>query len=162
MKNCIFCELVEGKTEAKIIYEDEKHIAFLTPFPNTEGFTVVATKEHLDSYIFNLKEKDYLDLMLFSRKVGKMLGEALETKRTSLIMEGMGINHAHVKLVPLYGIEGDNWKQVKSNYPKFYPKYPGYVASHDGPKMDVKRLNQIHKKILKNVKDLKLNNKSSS
>jgi histidine triad (HIT) family protein len=46
MKDCIFCKIVKGKAPAHKIWEDKKHLAFLSIFPNTEGFTVVITKKH--------------------------------------------------------------------------------------------------------------------
>lgn len=35
---CIFCEIVAGKAPCHRIWEDEKHLAFLSIFPNTQGF----------------------------------------------------------------------------------------------------------------------------
>lgn len=148
MNNCIFCKIVQGIEPSKIIYEDQKFIAFLTPFPNTDGFTVVATKDHFTSYIFDLPEEVYLELLLFSKKVGKFLDKSLNVKRTGMIFEGMGINHAHVKLIPLYGIKEGKWKPVNSNKPIFYETYPGYIASHDGPKQSKERLNSIYQNII--------------
>ncbi len=151
MKDCIFCKIVTREIPTRIIYEDDKHIAFLTPFPNTDGFTVVATKNHSASYIFDLDDDEYIELLRFAQKVGKMLDKALGTKRTGLIMEGMGVDHAHVKLIPLHGIESDKWLAINSNYPKFYEKYPGYIASHNGPKQSQEDQDKIHKQILASV-----------
>lgn len=151
MSECIFCKIINKELPAKVIYEDEKHIAFLTPFPNTDGFTVVATKSHSSSYIFDLENEEYIALLKFSKKVGKLLDKALGTKRTGLIMEGMGINHAHTKLIPMHGIESDDWVAVNSNYPKFYENYPGYIASHDGPKQDEEKQNMIYFRILDSI-----------
>ncbi|MBW2971045.1 HIT domain-containing protein, partial [Candidatus Woesearchaeota archaeon] len=56
MGECIFCKIVKGEIPCHNIWEDEKHIAFLSIFPNTPGFTVVATKKHYPSYAFDLPE----------------------------------------------------------------------------------------------------------
>ena len=53
-KNCIFCKIVNKESPAHIVWEDERHIAFLSIFPNTEGTTVVIPKEHHTSYLFDL------------------------------------------------------------------------------------------------------------
>lgn len=37
---CIFCQIVEGKAPCHKVWEDEHHLAFLSIFPNTDGFTV--------------------------------------------------------------------------------------------------------------------------
>ena len=52
MKGCIFCKIVRGEAPCHKIWEDEKHLAFLSIFPNTEGFSVVITKKHYPSYAF--------------------------------------------------------------------------------------------------------------
>ena len=109
MNNCIFSKIISGKAPARILLENDDFIAFLTPFPNTDGFTVVATKAHLTSYIFDLPEDVYLDFLLFSKKVGKLLDQSLGVQRTGMIFEGMGIDHAHIKLIPLHGINGEKW-----------------------------------------------------
>ena len=43
---CIFCQIVEGKAPCHKVWEDEHHLAFLSIFPNTDGFTVVIPKKH--------------------------------------------------------------------------------------------------------------------
>ena len=45
--DCIFCDLVEGIVPSHQIWEDDDHLAFLSIFPNTKGFSVVITKEHI-------------------------------------------------------------------------------------------------------------------
>ena len=56
MGNCIFCEIVKKNIPSHTIWEDEKHLAFLSIFPNTEGFTVVIPKKHYPSYAFDVPE----------------------------------------------------------------------------------------------------------
>lgn len=53
MDNCIFCKMVNGEEPCHKIWEDEKHLAFLSVYPNTEGFSVVITKQHYPSYAFD-------------------------------------------------------------------------------------------------------------
>ena len=38
---CIFCQIVRGEAPAHRIWEDDQYLAFLSIFPNTEGFSVV-------------------------------------------------------------------------------------------------------------------------
>lgn len=44
---CIFCQIVEGKAPCHKVWEDEHHLAFLSIFPNTDGFTVVIPKKNI-------------------------------------------------------------------------------------------------------------------
>jgi histidine triad (HIT) family protein len=142
-EDCFFCRLIQGKEKRWMIYEDDRHIAFLTPFPNTPGFTVLATREHLSSYIPSLAEERFLELMSAARKLALTLDHKLGTKRTGIVMEGMGIDHAHVKLIPMHGIPDGEWKPILSHRDEFNEQYRGYLTTHDGPRMSDTELDRI-------------------
>lgn len=147
--DCIFCKIADKTIDSHIIWEDEKHIAFLSLFPNTDGFTVVATKDHYPSYNFDLPDNILTGLVLASKKVGKLLDKSFENVgRTGLIMEGFGVDHVHTKLIPMHGT-GDmkKWKPVLSSNKKFFETYEGYLSSHDCDQADGAKLFDIADKI---------------
>lgn len=147
--DCVFCRIVAGELPAHKIWEDAQHLAFLSIFPNTPGFSVVITKEHHPSYLFELPESTYLQLMLAARKVGLLLDQAFDTVgRTGCFMEGFGINHAHVKLSPMHGTTGE-WRPIKSNVSKYFETYEGYLSSHDHARADDALLAEIAQTIRK-------------
>ena len=67
--NCIFCKIVKGEIPCHKIWEDEKHLAFLSIFPNTDGFSVVIPKKHFSSYAFDLPDEVLSELVIASKKV---------------------------------------------------------------------------------------------
>src|SRR3989344_9098331 len=69
MDTCIFCQIVSREAPSYTIWEDEKHIAFLSIFPNTEGTTVVITKAHYPSYAFDLPDEVLAELVLAAKEV---------------------------------------------------------------------------------------------
>ncbi len=144
---CLFCRLVAGSEHAWTVWEDEAHMAFLTPFPNTPGFTVVVPKRHLGSYVLSLEPDDYLSLLLAARQVALLLDRTLGTRRTGLIAEGMGVDHAHVKLFPMHGVPDGPWTAVHSTVRTFYDRYQGFIASHDGPRMPDEQLEALARRI---------------
>ena len=64
MSDCIFCKIVKGEAPCHKIWEDKNHLAFLSIFPNTEGFSVVVTKKHYPSYVFDLPDNILEKLIL--------------------------------------------------------------------------------------------------
>jgi histidine triad (HIT) family protein len=146
--DCFFCRIVAGKEKSWKVFEDEKHLAFLTPFPNTPGFTVVIPKQHLSSDVLSLDEREYIELLLAAKKFAKILNERLGCERSGLIIEGMGIDHAHVKLIPMHGIEQGEWKAMLSDETSFSETYQGVLTTHDGPRMSDEELDMIQRKIL--------------
>jgi len=146
--DCLFCRIISGDQKSWKVYEDEHHVAFLTPFPNTPGFTVLVTREHLHSDVLNLDEDRYLEFMKTARILAKQLNKKLGAKRTGLIIEGMGIDHAHIKLIPMHGIPEGEWKPILSSLKEFTDEYKGYLSTHDGPKMSDEELDEIQKVLL--------------
>jgi len=73
--------------------------------PNTRGMTLILTKKHYDSYAFDMSDKDYSKFLIVTKKVSKLLEKGLNVQRVAMVMEGMGINHAHIKLYPLHGVK---------------------------------------------------------
>lgn len=148
MTSCIFCQIVCGTSPSHQIWEDDKHLAFLSIFPNTLGVTVVITKEHYPSYIFDLSDEVSQGLFQAAKKVGKLLDSHLEdVGRTSLVAEGFGVDHAHFKLFPMHGTKISSWKPLHSKVDKYFDKYEGYISTHDYQRADDNLLARLAKKI---------------
>lgn len=140
--------MVKGEAPCHKIWEDEKHLAFLSIYPNTEGFSVVITKTHYPSYNFDLPDDVLKDFIVAIKKVAKLLDAKLgDVGRTGLIFEGMQIDHAHAKLFPMHGTDPKNWKAVGSHVDKYFDVYEGYISSHNGPRTDDSKLAELAKKI---------------
>ncbi len=148
MENCIFCQIVEGKAPSDKIWEDENHLAFLSIYPNTEGFTVVIPKKHYSSYAFDLPDEVLKNLIVAAKKVGKLLDKKLEdVGRTALIFEGFQVDHVHAKLFPMHGTKMKEWRPISSPLNKYFNKYEGYVSSNNYKRADDKILASLAKKI---------------
>lgn len=140
--------IAAGTAPCHKIWENEKYLAFLSIFPNTEGFSVVITKEHYGSYVFDLPEDITNGLMEASRETAKLLDERLEdVGRTGLIFEGFGVDHIHAKLFPMHGTTSDNWERRSSSIDKYFQQYEGYISSHDYKRADEEELATLAKRI---------------
>lgn len=148
-EECIFCKIVKGELPCHKIWEDEKHLAFLSIFPNTEGFTVVIPKKHYPSYYFDLSDETLSELIIATKKVAKLIDAKLEdVGRTGMIFEGFGVDHVHSKLFPMHGTANmEKWKEINSKVDKFFDKYEGYISSHDYKRADDEKLKKIAEKI---------------
>lgn len=147
--SCIFCDIVSGKSPGHKIWEDEKYIAILSIYPNTEGFSVVLPKKHYPSYAFDLDDITLGELVIASKKVARLIDQAFnDVGRTGMIFEGFGVNHVHSKLFPMHGTGGKTeWSEVKSNVDKFFLNYEGYISSHDHVRESDDRLKEVARKI---------------
>lgn len=146
MEECVFCKIIKGKIPSKKIWEDEKHLAILDIFPNTKGMTLVMPKKHFDSDATEMDNESYISLMLAAKVVSKLLEKKLRVKRVAMVMEGMGINHVHIKLYPLYGLD-KKFEKMWSKDKVYFKNYPGYISTQLGPKMKEEEFEEIRRKI---------------
>ncbi len=148
--DCIFCLIAQGKTPSHKVWEDATHMAFLSIFPNTEGFTVVAPKEHAGSYAFEQSDEQLSALMLATKKVALILDSYFEdVSRCGMFFEGFGVDHLHSKLYPMHGTgKMEEWQPVESNKTDMYfEKYPGYLSSNNSKRADDAKLAALAEKI---------------
>ncbi|WP_110598663.1 HIT family protein [Salinicola lusitanus] len=136
--SCIFCDIVAGRAPAHRIWEDESHLAFLSIFPNTEGFSVVIPKAHHGSYAFEQEDAVLRELIVATKQVARRLDRALEgVARCGMFFEGYGVDHLHAKLFPMHGTGDDAaFKPVESRVDKYFDVYEGYLSSHDYRRAD--------------------------
>ncbi len=142
----IFDQIVSGEMKSWQVWEDDKFLAFLTPFPNTPGFTVVIPKQNPGDYIFSLDDTLYADFMEAVKTVANILEKAFDTSRVALIFEGTGVAHVHAKLIPLHGQLADE-TGVWSPHQEFNEEYQGWLTTAEGPKMSDEQLDEIQAKI---------------
>lgn len=147
MSDTIFDKIARGEHDAWKVWEDDNFLAFLTPFPNTPGLTVVIPKRNTGDYVFSLDDVDYAGLMTASRNVAKILEKAFDTPRVALVFEGTGVAYVHAKLYPLHG-ELAGQTNVWSDTTEFVENYRGWITTIEGPKMDDAELARMQQKIL--------------
>lgn len=145
--DCIFCKIVAGEIPSYKIYEDENFLGILDLFPGMKGMTLLLTKEHYDSYIFEMPDNIYTDFVLTAKKLGQIIDKNLGVKRTAMVMEGMGVNHAHIKLYPLHGLD-EEYEPIVADEKKYSDKYEGYISTLMGPKAGDEDLKELQKLFL--------------
>ncbi len=100
-EHSIFCKIVNGEIPCYKIYEDENVLAFLDAFPSAAGQALVIPKKHLAPWLFNLDDETFCKLMLAAKKVVKAIDKAMRPLKTGLMVEGLEVEHIHIKIFPL-------------------------------------------------------------
>ena len=96
----IFTKIVLGEIPCYKIAEDKNYLAFLDINPNTKGHTLVIPKKEINK-LFDLDQKEYLDLMSFSYRVAKAIEKTVPCKRIGMSVIGLEVPHVHVHLIPI-------------------------------------------------------------
>lgn len=148
MAFCAFCEIVSGNFDSAKVWEDDKFLAFLDINPNTKGMTVVVSKDHHNgSYIMDMDDKVYADFFLAAKKVSKILEKGLGVERVILVVEGLMINHPHIKLYPVHGLQ-EKFEEVLADETVYFEKYEGYISTRLGPGVELSELKKLTSDIL--------------
>ena len=142
MDPCIFCQIAQGQLDAVQIWENEEFFAALDINPNVKGMTLVISKDHYDSDLCNMPDATYKNFFGAARQVSELLKTGLDVKRIAMVVEGMGINHAHIKLYPLYGLP-ETFQSIWCKERIYFEKYPGYITTQLGPQADIDELKKL-------------------
>ena len=131
----LFARIVRGELPQRRVWEDENHVAVLTPFCNTPGFTVVVPRLHLPSDIFSLDGDDFEKLIRATYIVAQHLKKGFGNAKCGMIFEGYEIDYAHVKLIPIHEGEGEGDWKAGDPLPEaeYQERYAGFVTSLEGP-----------------------------
>ena len=134
--NCIFCNVVNGKQEAHVIFEDNSHIAIMDKYPIQLGHSLVMPKIHHEKIVD-----------MSNDEVGALFSRVPVVARAILAATGAdGFNigqnngksanqiipHVHVHVIPRYQKIGNSWARRM-------------IAQNDD-------LNELAKKIRDNIK----------
>jgi histidine triad (HIT) family protein len=108
MEDSIFTKIINGEIPCHKVYEDDEVIAFLDVHPMAEGHTLVVPKRQID-HVWDLDRKTYAHLFGVTKRLGKHIRTVLQATRVGLVVEGFGVPHAHIHLIPIE--HGDDLKR---------------------------------------------------
>lgn len=112
MEESIFTKIIKGEIPCYKVYEDDQTFAFLDNDPLSDGHVLVVPKKQVDK-IYDLDDETYKALFAAVKKVCRQIEDVLGV-RAGLVVEGLGVPHAHVHVVPMY--DGDVL-QLHHGYP---------------------------------------------
>ncbi len=97
----IFTRIINGEIPCHKIYEDDRVIAFLDQHPQSPGHTLVVPKVQVD-HIWDLSDEEYSYLWETAKKIGGHIRGVIASPRVGIVVEGFGVPHVHIHLVPIY------------------------------------------------------------
>ncbi|RMJ23267.1 hypothetical protein PHISP_05875 [Aspergillus sp. HF37] len=144
--NNLFARIVRGELDQWRVWESSTHVAFLTPFANTPGFTVLVPRRHLSSDILALSDSGLYGLEDAIYQVSQLLKSSLWLERIGVIFEGFEIDYAHAKLIPMHPNEEPSNTSTPS-VDAYSLTYRGFVSSKPGPRVPARTLLSLSQKL---------------
>lgn len=107
--DCLFCEIIQKKKDAFILYEDDAAVAVLDMSPRAKGHALVLPKKHTET-IFGLTDAEMGPFMVAVRNTALLLEKKLSPRGFTIginhgKVSGQFVEHLHVHIMPRY--EGD-------------------------------------------------------
>ncbi len=117
--NCIFCDIVERKARAEILFENDKIISFLDIRPVNFGHTLVIPKRHYKDFI-SLPNDELPGLIKVTQQMSAAVQKGLNPDGFNLIVNngisaGQTVFHFHFHIIPRFANDF-NFKPRFKNY----------------------------------------------
>ena len=110
---CIFCEIVAGRADASVVYEDDHVIAFLDLFPVNEGHTLVVPKTHA-TYLNDMDAETGMRVFAAAQRLAQAVRDSgIRCEGVNLVLAdgeaaGQEVFHVHLHVLPRYA--GDQFE----------------------------------------------------
>jgi histidine triad (HIT) family protein len=102
MADCIFCKIASHEIPGYIVWENERFVAMLDIKPVNPGHLLIIPKDHVE-VVFSMDDARYAEAFAIAKSLSAPLQRATDAVRIGLAVEGFGVDHAHIHLIPLHG-----------------------------------------------------------
>lgn len=104
--DCIFCDIASKISEAEIIFENEKVIAFLDINPVNYGHTLLIPKKHFDNFL-TIPNDELAELTKLTQYIAGAVKRAVKADGFNIISNngmsaGQSVFHFHYHIIPRY------------------------------------------------------------
>jgi histidine triad (HIT) family protein len=100
MADCIFCKIIAKEIPSYLVWEDDRFMAFLDLRPVSPGHLLIIPKEHIEN-VFDMPSGLYEAIFKTAKALSTPLQKAMSSVRVGIVVEGFGVPHTHLHLVPI-------------------------------------------------------------
>ena len=104
--SCIFCDIINGKAPAYVLFQDEYLIAFMDKYPLSKGHVLIVPVQHAEK--MHLVNDEALARIL---PLAKRIANAMELKDYNILQNNgqiahQAVMHVHFHIIPKREDEG--------------------------------------------------------
>ena len=112
-KQCIFCQIIAGKIQARKVYEDDKVTAILDINPANPGHILLLTKEHY-SIMPQLPDDEVAHVFMVAKHLSNSMLRSIDAQGTNIIVAngiaaGQRAQHFMAHIIPRKENDGVNF-----------------------------------------------------
>jgi histidine triad (HIT) family protein len=127
MADCVFCEIVSGRTEAEVVLERDDVLGFLDVRPLFKGHVLLVPREHVET-LPDLPAEQRDGFLAAAQDIATAVKEALGAQGSFMALNNtvsQSVPHLHLHVVPRTkgdGLRGFFWPRTRYA--------PGEAAEH--------------------------------
>lgn len=126
----VFSMIINRDLPGEFVWEDDDCVAILSINPIQTGHTLVVPRAEIDHWL-DVPLDLAAHLMVVAHTVGTAQMAALEPPRVALIIAGYEVPHAHLHVIPMYGIGDLDFANAKASVsPEELAQAAGALRSH--------------------------------
>ncbi len=99
--SCIFCKIIKNEIPAYKVWENNNFLVFLDVNPINPGHILLIPKKHFEE-VFDLDDDLYDEVFQIIKKISKPLRNITNAKKVGVAIEGLGVSHCHIHIVPIH------------------------------------------------------------
>lgn len=103
MDNCIFCQIVAGKSPSYKIYEDDYFFGFLDYRPLNPGNSLLIPKNH---YRWVYDVPNFGGYWEIAKRIALITQKTVESHSVDFLTLGYEVPHAHIRIIPRFENDG--------------------------------------------------------
>lgn len=116
----LFQKIIDKEIPSKVIYEDEKYLAFLDISQATKGHTLIIPKEATES-VLTARPETVAEINIIAQRVAKAYMDDFGAKGVNILtnaneVAGQTVNHYHVHVLPRYSEDELNFDFKENNF----------------------------------------------
>lgn len=96
----LFTKIIRGELPSRLIWRDDRAVAFLTIAPLRPGHTLVVPVEEIDHWL-DVPPELMQHLTLVAQKIGQALQRTFRPEKVGLMIAGLEVRHVHLHVVPI-------------------------------------------------------------
>ncbi len=117
---CIFCDIVERKEKAEILFEDENIISFLDINPFNVGHSLVIPKTHYENFL-DVPNNLFGEIFSVVQQLTKGVVYGLQADGYNILSNngraaGQSVFHCHFHIIPRFNTDGYKFKMDLKKY----------------------------------------------
>lgn len=114
MEDCVFCQIVNKKSPASVLYEDDDVIAFMDIKPVTKGHALVIPKKHFVT-LDDCDEETAKKMVAVLKKLNKAISRAVKSEGILNLVAngeaaGQEVFHLHFHIIPRFKNDGFSFR----------------------------------------------------